>query len=41
MESIDFSWITVPIVADLSAGSSWGELIAVDTVNRKLLGKDE
>ena len=41
MESIDFSWIKVPIVADLSAGPNWGELISVDTVNRKLLGKDE
>lgn len=36
MEGMKFSWLTVPIVADLEAGPDWGHLRKVDVVSKTI-----
>lgn len=37
MEHLDFPFMTVPLVADLEAGYSWGSMKKIDVANRKVL----
>lgn len=39
METFDFPWLTVPMVADVEAGMDWGHMKALDVKNRKVVSK--